>query len=82
MTPKFLFYTIIGIICIFFLIEKILDSLNASKFNSKLPKELSDIFDDEEYTKSQKYKSTNYKFGLFSSSFSFILTIFFLLNDL
>ena len=78
MTPTILFYTIIGIICIFFLIEKVLDSLNASKFNSKLPEELSNIFDEEEYTKSQKYKSTNYKFGLISSSFSFLLTICFL----
>lgn len=73
-----LFYVILIIIILNFIKDKILDTLNASKFNSELDNELHDIYDEEAYEKSQKYKLKNFKFGLFSSVFSFILTLLFL----
>ena len=81
MTPTFLLYIILAIIIIDFIIDKILDGLNAKHFNDHLPDELKDVYDPEAYKKSQHYKSTNYKFGLLSSTFSLILTVGFILLD-
>ncbi len=77
MTPKLLFYFIIGILILQFLLESILDSLNAKHFDDPIPKELKDVYNKEEYHKSQKYKKENAKFGFFSSLVSVILTIAF-----
>ena len=58
--------------------ETVMDYLNARRYSDPIPDELSDVFDSEEYQKSQAYKKTNYKFGLLSSGFSMILTLAFL----
>lgn len=81
MTATTLFYIIIAIIIISFIIDKILDALNAKHFNDKVPQELQDVYDEKEYKKSQAYKQTNYKFGLLTSTFSIILTLAFLIFD-
>lgn len=81
MTATSLFYIIIGIIIINFIIDKVLDALNAKHFNDNIPSELQDVYDTEEYTKSQRYKNTNYKFGIWSSLFSLALTLGFLIFD-
>ncbi|SHG19813.1 M48 family metallopeptidase [Flagellimonas flava] len=73
-----LFYVIIGILVIQYLIHQLLELLNAKRFASKVPEELSDIFDDNEYQKSQQYKRTNYRFGAFSDGFSLVATLSFL----
>ncbi len=74
-----LFYIIIAILVIQFIIETVLDYLNAKKYNDPVPEELNDVFNLEEYKKSQEYKKANYTFGIISSSFSLIITILFLL---
>lgn len=74
-----LFYIIIAILILQFLVETILDYLNAKHFDDSIPSELTDVFDSEEYLKSQLYQKTNYRFGLWSSIFSLILTLSFLL---
>jgi len=74
-----LFYIIIAILVIQFIIETILDYLNAKKYNNAIPEELNDVFNIEEYKKSQEYKKVNYRFGIISSSFSLIITILFLI---
>lgn len=76
-----LFYIIIAIIIIDFIVDKILDALNARRYNDPIPKELQDVYDEDDYKKSQAYKATNYKFGLLTSTFSIILTLGFLLFD-
>ncbi|MBR9846549.1 MAG: M48 family metallopeptidase [Algicola sp.] len=81
MTAQTLFYIIISIIVINFAIDKILDALNAKHYDDAIPQELNDVYDEAEYKKSQVYKKTNYKFGIFSSTFSFILTLAFLYFD-
>ncbi|MCF7561416.1 M48 family metallopeptidase [Sabulilitoribacter multivorans] len=81
MTSNTLFYIIIAIIIINFIVDKVIDSLNAQHFNDKLPKDLQDVYDEAEYKKSQKYKATNYKFGILTSSFSVVLTLAFLFFD-
>jgi len=81
MTSTTLFYIIIGIIIINFIIDKVLSSLNAKHFNDELPLELQDVYDDEEYKKSQTYKATNHKFSNITSTFSIILTLAFFYFD-
>ncbi len=81
MTSETLFYIIIGIIIINFVIDKVLDALNARHFNDPIPEELNDVYDTEAYKKSQAYKATNYNFGIWSSLFSIVLTLGFLILD-
>lgn len=81
MNPTILFYIIIGMIIIDFVVDKILDALNAKHYNDPIPADLTDVYDPTEYQKSQDYKSTNYKFGLVTSSFSLVLTLVFLAWD-
>lgn len=81
MTSTTLFYIIIAIILINFIVDKILDALNAKHYNDILPEDLQDVYDDVEYKKSQNYKATNYKFGIITSTFSLILTLGFLFFD-
>jgi STE24 endopeptidase len=81
MTSTTLFYIIITIIIIDFIVDKILDSLNAKRYNDPVPVELQDVYDEVEYKKSQSYKATNYRFGLLTSTFSIVLTLGFLLLD-
>ncbi|WP_026838996.1 M48 family metallopeptidase [Gillisia sp. JM1] len=78
MSAEILFYIIVAIILIDFIIDKILDSLNASRFNDPIPKELEDVYDDAEYRKSQNYKKEVYRFGVVSSAFSLIILLGFL----
>lgn len=46
---------------------------------SKLPIELEDIYDNEQYQRQQQYFRTNSKFGMISSLFSFAIMIIFLI---
>lgn len=81
MTSTTLFYIIIAILIINFIVDKVLDALNAKHFNDALPLELQDVYDETEYKKSQNYKATNYKFGIVTSTFSIVLTLGFLIFD-
>ncbi|MBZ9730296.1 M48 family metallopeptidase [Salegentibacter sp. JZCK2] len=81
MSPETLFYIIIAIIVIDFIIDKILDTLNAKHFDDPVPPELSDVYDKEEYEKSQRYKKERYRFGIITSTFSVLLTLGFIIFD-
>ncbi|MCK7591751.1 M48 family metallopeptidase [Subsaxibacter sp. CAU 1640] len=81
MNSTVLFYIIIAIIILNFVVDKILDALNAKRYNDPIPGELQDVYDEDEYKKSQAYKATNYKFGLLTSTFSIALTLGFLIFD-
>ncbi len=81
MNANNLFYIIIAILIINFIIDKTLDALNAKHYNDTLPEELKDVFDEDEYKKSQAYKKTNDKFSNYTSAFSLVLTLGFLFFD-
>ncbi len=81
MTSQTLFYILIAILVISFAVDTILDALNAKRYNDSIPQELQDVYDATEYKKSQSYKTTNYKFGLLTSTFSLLLTLGFFLLD-
>ena len=81
MTPQILFYLLIGIITFSFMVDKILDYLNAKHFNDPVPEALKGVFEDDEYLKSQRYKRENYRFGLLTSSISIVATLAFFFLD-
>ena len=70
MTPQTVFYILISILVFSFIVDTVLDVLNAKQYNDAIPETLSDVYDTTEYKKSQDYKKTNYKFGLITSVFS------------
>ncbi len=81
MKPETLFYLIIAILAISFVIDQVLDYLNAKHFNDPLPPELQDVFEEAEYKKSQRYKKERYQFGVLTSSISLIATLLFFFFD-
>ena len=81
MQPNTLFYILISIISISFIIDKILDTLNAKHFDDKIPAKLADVYDEKAYKKSQAYKKTNEKFSNITSTFSIVLTLVFFFAD-
>ncbi len=81
MEANTLFYIIIGILALSFFADKWLSHLNAKNFDKPIPDELKDVYDEDEYEKSQQYKKVNYKFGLLSSSVMFIITLLFFFLD-
>lgn len=70
-----LFYIILGIVIADFIVERWLDYLNGKKLSAELPEELKDVYDAEQYRKSQEYKRVNDRFSLITGSFSFVLII-------
>ncbi len=77
MTPQILFNIIIAILVIDFIIDTTISYFNAKHFDDKIPSELQDVYNEEEYYKSQAYKKENYKFSLLISIFSFVLMLAF-----
>ena len=81
MNPSILFYIIISILIISFIADKILDKLNEQHFDDEIPNKLKDIYDDNEYKKSQSYKKTNAKFSNITSFLTTGITLVFFLAD-
>ncbi|WP_299385781.1 M48 family metallopeptidase [uncultured Lacinutrix sp.] len=81
MTSTTLFYILIAILLISFCIDQLLDALNAKHYNDTIPEVLNDVYDKEEYQKSQNYKKTNYKFSLLTAAFSLVITLAFFFLD-
>lgn len=79
MNIHLLFYIILAILSLQFLVETFIGYLNARKFGEPIPDELGDVFDAEEYRRSQDYKRVNYRFGVFSSVVSLGATLAFLI---
>lgn len=65
-----------------FLLERWLDHINLRHSVPELPEELSGIFDNKEYKKSQLYKQENTIFSFYSSSFSLAIMLFAVLSGI
>ncbi len=70
---QILFYIIIGLLVADFIFERFLEFLNSTQWSDKLPEEVKDIYDEQEYQKQQAYEKANFRFSMISSSFSFVL---------
>ncbi len=71
-----IFWIIIGILVLDFALERYLDYLNTTRWSNQLPDEVKGIYDEEKYSKQQAYSKTNHRFGMLTSSFSFLLIMF------
>jgi STE24 endopeptidase len=73
------FILIMSIIVFNYILERILSLLNTGHYDKELPEEVRDVYDKEQYDKSQQYKKVNERFSLLTSTISFILIITILL---
>jgi len=69
------FVLLIGVLVFGYVLERILDRLNLSHTLPVLPAELADIFDPEEYKKSQMYKRDNTRFSFYTSSVALVVML-------
>ena len=81
MDKTLVFYCLIFILVGEFVLATVLNFLNAKRFKDPIPDDLKDVYNREEYEKSQDYKLTNYKFGILTSIFSLSLILGFLFFD-
>ncbi|NDP21752.1 MAG: M48 family metallopeptidase [Paludibacter sp.] len=72
---QFIFISIIVILLADFGLERLLAFLNIKHAKNKLPAILNDIYDTEKYAKQQEYFRINARFGMLTSSFSFLITL-------
>lgn len=68
-----LFLIIVGILLFNYVLERILNYLNATRWSDTLPEELEAIYDAEQYKKSMAYQRTNQRFSLITGSFNLSL---------
>ena len=73
------FIIIVSIVIFGYLLERILTILNSTKWSTKLPQEVSDVYDPGQYRKSQQYKRANDRFEWITSSFSLVVILLMLL---
>lgn len=78
MEPILLKNLLIGVVAFGFFFEKILSYLNHRQAVPKVPDTLSEYLTDEKLIESKKYQNENYRFGLISGLFSFLLTLLFI----
>jgi len=81
MTATTLFYILITILIVNFIIAKVLDFLNSKHFDDAIPAALKDVYEKEDYEKSQAYKKTNARFSNTTGLFSLMLTLVFFYVD-
>lgn len=78
MDPIFLKNLLIGVVAFGFIAGKILSYLNFRQKVPKVPETLHHYLNDQKLQESKKYQDANYRFGLISGIFSFVLTIIFI----
>ncbi|MBV6644327.1 MAG: M48 family metallopeptidase [Cyclobacteriaceae bacterium] len=75
MKEETIFWVLLGILAFDYLLERVLSYLNLRSSRKAIPDELAGIYDEEKYAKSQAYQRERGVFSLFSTTFSFLLTI-------
>ena len=75
MTPQLLFNILIVITIAGFVFDQWISFLNTTTRSNKLPEALKGFYDEETYSKQQDYESVNYRFGLISDGFSFVVIL-------
>ncbi len=66
---------ILAIVVFGFALDQFLDYLNRKANRDEIPEVMKGYYDEDKYAKSQEYQRANGRFSLFSSTFSFILSI-------
>ena len=53
MKPEVLFYIIVGIVIFNYVLGRILEYLNSTRYDEKLPDEINDVYDQNQYRKTK-----------------------------
>lgn len=67
-----IYFSILTILVLEFVFNRTLSFLTIKHSSQPIPEELKDLYNEERYKKQQNYLRTNAKFGLISSTFSFL----------
>lgn len=78
MNSEVVFIIIVVLLCVDFVVERLLEWINMKAMSPSLPANLAGIYDRTEYERFQNYKRENNRLGLISSSFSFVVLLLFL----
>jgi STE24 endopeptidase len=78
MNPETFKYLLIGVVSFGFLVEKILSYLNQKQPVPAVPETLDSYLGQDKLVHAKAYQSDNFRFGLYSGLFSFVLTILFI----
>ncbi|MDD3744054.1 MAG: M48 family metallopeptidase [Lentimicrobiaceae bacterium] len=70
------YYIVIALISLNFILGQWLSWINHRSRNKPIPQQLDDIYSPERYQTYQKYKKVSYRFGRWTSFFSFAVTLF------
>jgi len=71
----FIYLIILVILVLEFGAERILSVLNIQYSSKELPAPIADVFDSEKYRRQQEYFRTNARFGSYTSTFNFLITL-------
>ena len=69
------FYLILAILIVDFLLERVLEYLNTTRWSDILPKELKGIYEEERYRKSQRYLKKKQHFSWVTDSIAFVAMV-------
>lgn len=78
MSSETIFFIIVVFLCLDFVLERVLESLNAKHMSPVLPDSLKGIYDEKEYSRFQSYKRENGRLDSWSSGVGFVVMIVFL----
>ena len=73
-----IFFIIVVFLCLDFVLERVLESLNSKHMSPVLPDSLKGIYDEKEYSRFQSYKRENGRLDSWSSGGGFVVMIVFL----
>ena len=78
MSSEIIFFIIVVFLCLDFVLERVLESLNSKHMSPVLPDSLKGIYEEKEYSRFQSYKRENGRLDSWSSGGGFVVMIGFL----
>ena len=78
MSSETIFFIIVVFLCLDFVLERVLESLNSKHMSPVLPDSLKGIYEEKEYSRFQSYKRENGRLDSWSSWVGFVVMIVFL----
>lgn len=78
MSSETIFFIIVVFLCLDFVLERVLESLNSKHMSPVLSDSLKGIYDEKEYSRFQSYKRENGRLDSWSSGVGFVVMIVFL----
>ncbi|WP_455969019.1 M48 family metallopeptidase [Butyricimonas virosa] len=78
MSSEIIFFIIVVFLCLDFVLERVLESLNSKHMSPVLPDSLKGIYEEKEYSRFKYYKRENGRLDSWSSGGGFVVMIVFL----